>query len=371
MKTIPHKKSLGGTMRERPSYYAVIPANVRYDKNLSANAKLLYGEITALCNKAGHCWAGNRYFADLYGTVPRTVRRWIGELETGGYITIEYKYVSGTNEIETRFIRISEAGGDKNVTTSEGELAEPEGERSGKAEEDAVIRQERPPEPETGTDGGGDKNVTTSGEKCPEVGSKMSEGGDKNMTHNITSNSTNNTSSSPEISKSEKKDEEVKNKFKNRDMRKLFSEIDKSLIFDGFFYMDAEQFLEKYQLPDDYLSWLYKLCKDQNPRNLKNYYYKLFTSEQMLELYRQQKKPGISKPTYGICPVCGEKIDVSEQRCPYCRFETKDRNDNTKTSAAKEERRRRTAEISRLREKETDTKQLIKAIAEMEKRNSA
>jgi hypothetical protein len=349
-------------MREKPSYYAVIPANVRYDKNLSANAKLLYGEITALCNKAGYCWAGNQYFADLYGTVPRTARRWIGELEAGGFITIEYKYVSGTNEIETRLIRISEAGGDKNVTTYG---REPEGEMSGKAEEDAVIPRERQPEPEAGTDGGGDKNVTTSGQKCPEVGSKMSEGGDKNMTHNITSNNTINTSSSPEISKGEKEDEDAKNKPQNRDMRKLFSEIDKSLIFDGFFYMSAEQFLYRHQLPDDYLGWLYKLCKDQNPRNLKNYYYKLFTSEQMAELYKHQKKPP-DKPVYDLCPVCGEKIDVNEKTCPYCRFEMKNRNDSAKTSAAKEERRRRAAEISRLREKGTDTRQLIKTIAEMD-----
>ena len=32
----------------KPNYYAIIPANVRYDEKLSPNEKLFYGEITAL-----------------------------------------------------------------------------------------------------------------------------------------------------------------------------------------------------------------------------------------------------------------------------------------------------------------------------------
>ena len=31
---------------EKPSYFAIIPANDRYDKELKAKAKLLYGEIS-------------------------------------------------------------------------------------------------------------------------------------------------------------------------------------------------------------------------------------------------------------------------------------------------------------------------------------
>ncbi|HCM22823.1 MAG TPA: hypothetical protein DHW78_00650 [Ruminococcaceae bacterium] len=71
---------------KKRSYYAIIPANVRYDNNLSANAKLLYGEITALCNDKGYCWASNQYFANLYGVSPRSIVRWISSLEQGGYI---------------------------------------------------------------------------------------------------------------------------------------------------------------------------------------------------------------------------------------------------------------------------------------------
>ena len=75
----------------RKSYYAIIPANVRYDKSIPPNAKLLYGEITALSNEHGFCWAGNKYFSDLYEVSESTVTRWVTALKNAGYIRIEYE----------------------------------------------------------------------------------------------------------------------------------------------------------------------------------------------------------------------------------------------------------------------------------------
>jgi hypothetical protein len=72
-----------------PNYYAVIPANVRYSDKISASAKLLFGEVSALCNKEGYCWASNRYFARNYNVNMRTVQRWLSELKKAGFIDIE------------------------------------------------------------------------------------------------------------------------------------------------------------------------------------------------------------------------------------------------------------------------------------------
>lgn len=73
----------------KPNYYAIIPANVRYDKDLSANAKLLYGEITSLCNDKGYCWATNQYFASLYEVSDRTIQNLIKQLVDKNFIHIE------------------------------------------------------------------------------------------------------------------------------------------------------------------------------------------------------------------------------------------------------------------------------------------
>jgi DNA-binding transcriptional ArsR family regulator len=91
---------------QAPNYYAIIPANVRYDKTLIPNAKLLYGEITALCSKEGYCWASNAYFADLYDVSMRAISGWISQLAEKNYITLELIYREGSKEIQHRYIRL-------------------------------------------------------------------------------------------------------------------------------------------------------------------------------------------------------------------------------------------------------------------------
>lgn len=108
------------------SYYAVIPADVRYHPTLKANAKLLYGEITALCNERGHCWANNNYFSELYGVDDKTISRWISSLVKAKFIRVEvlkdegFKrkiWITPSDEKITRGGRKDHYPSDQKVTT--------------------------------------------------------------------------------------------------------------------------------------------------------------------------------------------------------------------------------------------------------------
>lgn len=115
------------------NYYAIIPANVRYDKELPANAKLLYGEITALCNEKGYCWATNAYFSNLYEVHNKSISRLISQLEKKGYIRIEmliedkqvksrHIYIASSNADVTTSPQKSVEGSNKNVTRGSNEI---------------------------------------------------------------------------------------------------------------------------------------------------------------------------------------------------------------------------------------------------------
>jgi hypothetical protein len=94
---------------ERPNYYAILPANVRY-ADINSSAKLLYAEITALCNKTGTCWASNSYFAELYSVSADTVSRWVKELIDGGFVTSDINKKAGNR----RYIRVTDVPIGKN-----------------------------------------------------------------------------------------------------------------------------------------------------------------------------------------------------------------------------------------------------------------
>ena len=74
---------------QKPTYFTILPAPVRYDDNLSCLEKILYSEIVALTNMNGVCTATNNYFANLYNKNDKYISSCINKLSKLGHVRIE------------------------------------------------------------------------------------------------------------------------------------------------------------------------------------------------------------------------------------------------------------------------------------------
>lgn len=90
--------------KNAPNYWAVIPAAIRYDRDLSPNAKLLYAEISALCDQHGYCFATNGYFAGNFGLSVKSIQRLVKTLADEGHIFVDVIRNAKTQEVEERRI---------------------------------------------------------------------------------------------------------------------------------------------------------------------------------------------------------------------------------------------------------------------------
>jgi hypothetical protein len=294
----------------QPSYYAVIPASVRYDKNIPQGAKLLYGEISSLCNKEGYCWAGNEYFASLYQTSERTVINWINKLKDKGHISVSYTYVPGKKEIQSRLLRLTDNAPPKNNAKT--------GENTGQANPDGGADQEgvKISSPR------GEKKFTTYGKNFQEVVKNFSKGGEKNFTDNIKYN-IKTTASSPGTQESRAQPppgEAAVVPLSPQELKEAVSAVDPCLILSGDFYPKAAGFMASNGLDLLYLPWMYEQCKNQNPRSIRGLFYTLFFTDNMPEIYKASRRPGIPppKPPDIPCPACGTLHARHDDACPSC-----------------------------------------------------
>lgn len=76
-------------MGDYTGQWAILPARVRYDRSLPANAKLIYAEIAAKINECGYCFCYNQHFSDRFGLKPDTVSALIKKLEDAEYIRVD------------------------------------------------------------------------------------------------------------------------------------------------------------------------------------------------------------------------------------------------------------------------------------------
>lgn len=102
---------------EKPNYYGILPANVRYDKELKPMEKILFTEISSLTSKEGYCYAKNSYFADLYDVHKNTVGNWINNLVKRGYLKSVIIYEKGTKNIQERRLYITTPTNEKTDTS--------------------------------------------------------------------------------------------------------------------------------------------------------------------------------------------------------------------------------------------------------------
>lgn len=101
-------------MKDKPNYYAILPAEVRYSKELSAMERLLYAEITCLTNHKGYCWANNNYFANLFDRHANTISKCISNLNKLGFIDVQL-IKNEKNVIENRIIKLVNKDISKNI----------------------------------------------------------------------------------------------------------------------------------------------------------------------------------------------------------------------------------------------------------------
>jgi hypothetical protein len=76
-------------MKSKPNFYSILPADVRYSSNINSMEKLLFAEISALCNYKGYCWASNKYFGELFKKHPGSISRNLSKLALHGFIKIQ------------------------------------------------------------------------------------------------------------------------------------------------------------------------------------------------------------------------------------------------------------------------------------------
>jgi hypothetical protein len=316
---------------EKPGFYAVIPADVRYDKNLPQGAKLLYGEITALCNRKGFCWARNAYFANLYRKDERTVNRWLKALKDNGYIGVSFTFKPDSKEVDGRII---------SIRTRKAEPPAPPAVNGGNAPDIPDVP-DGPDIPDgesrevvTKMSGGGDKNVRG-------VVTKMSGGGDKNVQDNNTctnitkanilkaaaaaaAEKTTETKTKAAAAPNTQKPKEAEPRTPpeaDPDIQKLkdaLNAVHRELVFDKTFYPKALAFMAQNRLETGYLSWIYRQCLLKKPRILPGLFHTLFFADNMPKSFKISQAPPPPAPVAAIaCPVCGTSPARNED-CPRC-----------------------------------------------------
>ena len=89
-------------MKQLPGYYAILPPKIRYNRNLSANAKLLWAELSALQSHNCEVFASNEYLGRLMNLKERQILYLLKELKENNLIVIKHKRTSRIITVNNR-----------------------------------------------------------------------------------------------------------------------------------------------------------------------------------------------------------------------------------------------------------------------------
>lgn len=91
----------------KSGYYGFIPTNIRHNKDLKANAKLIYAELTACLDENGVCTKRNIYFSKALSVTKATVSSCLTDLRKMGFINVVMELEEGTQRFINRYITLT------------------------------------------------------------------------------------------------------------------------------------------------------------------------------------------------------------------------------------------------------------------------
>ena len=143
------------------SAYAVIPAYILFNTELSDGDKILYGHISNLASMYGFCWASNGYLTELTGKSLATIKRSVKALQDLDLIRIEH-VENGDQDQRKIFlapIDFLQRGGSSKMSQGELKNETPGGSKMShiisKEEYSKKNKLKEPPPPTSSTGGGG------------------------------------------------------------------------------------------------------------------------------------------------------------------------------------------------------------------------
>ena len=245
----------------------------------------------------------------MYDTSERTIINWINALRDAGHISVEFSYIPGKKEIQSRLIRLADIGAIKPERSPAPPQTNSDMADGNPGQE--VVKKSSPR---------GEKNFTTYGKNLQEVVKKFSPGGEKNFTDNITNinKATTTTADTPELNP-DPPATAVAAPVTPPELKKTLAQIDPTLVLDRDFYSKAAAFMAANGLDLTYLAWLYELCKTKKPRSLDGLYYTLFFAGNMAEKFRAFiALSREAQPPPVVCPVCALSHNARDSQCPHC-----------------------------------------------------